>query len=339
MKKSNSRTACLTLSIVFLAASIILDTHGNNVNHKNLLLSDSLPGKGLRQHNFLYAGEWQNSSMRDQKMYIVKDGKITWSYTMLQEGEYGDAFRLSNGNIIFSRKDGASEVTPDKKIIWNYDAPKNSEIHTCQPLGLDRVFLVINSTPAKAIILQKKGNHIEKELILKTGSANPHGMFRHCRYTSAKTFLIAHMDLDKVVEYNDKGEEIWSVNSKSPWAAIRLKNGNTLVSGNSNGFVREFNKEGKVVWEYTREDAPAYLKIYTIQEVNRLANGNTLISNWCGGGLSDEERMKSIQFFEVTPDKKIVWALSQWQDPNLGPASTIQLLNEPGVPEKGDLQK
>jgi len=37
--------------------------------------------------------------------------------------------------------------------------------------------------------------------------------------------------------------------------------------------------------------------------------------------------------FEVTPDKKLVWALSSWSDPDLGPASSIQLLDDPNMPE------
>jgi hypothetical protein len=40
---------------------------------------------------------------------------------------------LSNGNIVFSPQYGASESTPDKKTVWNYDAPPNTEIHTTFP--------------------------------------------------------------------------------------------------------------------------------------------------------------------------------------------------------------
>jgi hypothetical protein len=36
----------------------------------------------------------------------------------------------------------------------------------------------------------------------------------------------------------------------------------------------------------------------------------------------------------VTPDKKVVWKLSSWSAPNLGPASCTQLLDEPGLPER-----
>jgi len=36
----------------------------------------------------------------------------------------------------------------------------------------------------------------------------------------------------------------------------------------------------------------------------------------------------------VTPDKKVVWALSSWREPqNLGPATTLQFLDQPGAPE------
>ena len=299
----------------------------------------SLPGKGISQYNFLYAGEWQNSLMTNQTMYIIKDGKIVWSYVMPQEGEYGDATMLSNGNIVFSRKSGASEITRDKKIVWNYDAPPNSEIHTCQPLGLDKVFIMLNAVPAKAMIINTVTNKVEKELIIPTAGTGTHGMFRHCRYTKDGTFLIAQMDMNKVNEYDATGKVIWSVDSPSPWAAVRLQNGSTLISGNGNGFVHEVDKEGNIVWEYSRKDAPAWLKIYTVQEADRLDNGNTIISNWIGGGVTDDEKKKSIQFFEVTPDKKIVWALSQWDNPNLNNATAIQLLDKDLLPTKNDTQR
>jgi len=45
---------------------------------------------------------------------------------------------------------------------------------------------------------------------------------------------------------------------------------------------------------------------------------------------------------EVTPDKKVVWALRAWGNPvDLGPSTTIQLLDTPSVPEGahfGDLK-
>jgi hypothetical protein len=44
-----------------------------------------------------------------------------------------------------------------------------------------------------------------------------------------------------------------------------------------------------------------------------------------------------VQLIEVTPGKKVVWALRDWK--TLGPASSTQVLDEPGVAENGDLQR
>jgi hypothetical protein len=298
--------------------------------------SAPLPGKGLAQHPFLYCGEWQNRSISQQVMYIVRDGKIDWSYTNPLRGELGDCSMLSDGNIIFSRQFGASEVTLDKKIAWNYDAPPNTEIHTTYPIGLERVLIMQNGNPAKLLILRKADNTVEKELTLPTRNpAGTHGQFRHVRMTKAGTFLVAHLDLGKVVEYSPEGKELWSVDAPSAWAAVRLKNGNTLISGNQHGYVREVDPRGQVVWEINKNDLPG-IALYTVQEVDRLANGNTLINNWAGS-IPQDQWSTAVQLIEVTPDKKVVWALRDWKV--LGPASSTQLLDQPGHAETHDLQR
>ena len=47
----------------------------------------------------------------------------------------------------------------------------------------------------------------------------------------------------------------------------------------------------------------------------------------------------TMQVMEEMPGKKVVWALREWKDPDLDPASLIQSLDEPGVVENGDLQR
>jgi outer membrane protein assembly factor BamB len=243
---------------------------------------------------------------------------------------------LSNGNILFSRQFGASEITPDHNIVWNYDGPPGTEIHTAYPVDRDRVLIMQNGNPAKLLIINKVTGTVDKELVLPTRAPeNTHGQFRHVRMTRAGTFLVAHMDLGKVVEYGQDGKELWSVPAPSAWAAVRLKNGNTLISGNRNGYVREVNSKGEIVWEVTRNDLPG-IPLYTVQEVSRLANGNTLINNWAGS-LPMDQWPSVVQLIEVTPERKVVWALRDWS--TLGPASSTQLLDEPGAAEKRELQR
>ncbi|MEO7768054.1 MAG: hypothetical protein ABIS01_11535 [Ferruginibacter sp.] len=76
-----------------------------------------------------------------------------------------------------------------------------------------------------------------------------------------------------------------------------------------------------------------------MQQVQRLANGNTVIANWCGGKVSREEQNNSAQVIEVTAGKKNVWVLSQWNNPNLNRASGIQMPDEKGIVENGDLER
>jgi hypothetical protein len=297
--------------------------------------ASELPGHGLAQHPFLYCGEWQQQSLDNQTMYLVRGGRVVWSYINPKHGELGDCTRLSNGDIVFSRQFGASEVTPQKKIVWNYDAPPNTEIHTAYPMGDDRVLIMQNGSPAKLMILRKKDNTVLQELVLPTRSPSTHGQFRHVRPLKNGDFLVAHMDLNKVVEYSPEGKPVWEVDAHSPWAAVRLKNGDTLISGNGDGDVREVNPRGETVWEVTKDELPG-IHLYTVQEVSRLANGNTLINNWTASLPGDEIR-KTVQLIEVTPEKKVVWALRDWTD--LGPASSTQLLDQPGIPEDGALER
>jgi len=97
-----------------------------------------LPGAGLAQHDFMFAGESHN-----RRIVIVRKGKIVWSYDdPAGEGEISDAVMLSNGNILFTHQFGVTEITPQKKVVWNYDAPAAREIHTAVPIGNDRVLFL-----------------------------------------------------------------------------------------------------------------------------------------------------------------------------------------------------
>lgn len=304
----------------------------------------ALPGRGLAEHSFLYTGEWDHRKT-SQAIFVVRDGKVAWSYripTTNASGEMhelGDATMLSNGNIVFCRKTGASEVRPDEKIVWNLDAPKGTEIHSVQPLGLDRVLVTQNGNPAKLMIITKATGKVEKELTLQVPHPDKaHLQFRRVRQTQDGMFLSAHLDNNRVVEYDAEGKEIWSFATKGPWSAERLKNGNTLITSYHSTML-EVNKRGEIVWQFSEKDIPEY-KCFIFQGAERLANGNTVICNWCPVDLKDPKKWPgSVQLLEVTPAKKVVWALSEWRNPDLGPASSIQMLDDVNRAANDDLQR
>jgi hypothetical protein len=156
--------------------------------------------------------------------------------------------------------------------------------------------------------------------------------------TPAGTYLLAHMNLGKVIEYDKDWREVWSCDAPSVWDAYRLKSGNTMISGNQHGFVREVNPMGEVVWEVKKDELPG-IKLNGVHQTQRLANGNTVICNWTAG-VKKPDWPTIVQLIEVTPEKKVVWALREWTEPtDLGPASCVQILDEPGAAENGELQR
>jgi hypothetical protein len=281
-----------------------------------------LPGQGLAQHPMLYLGEGYN------KMFIVNNGKILWTYATGPGNEYDDAWMLSNGNIVFTRMQYIAEVTPKKEVVWRYDCPTGTEIHACQPIGLDKVLFIRNGLPPKLMVVNIKTKAVEVEhdlpAITPPDPKTVHPQFRRVRSTAQGTYLVPFLNMNNVVEYDKDFHEIWSYPIKSPWAAIRLKNGNTLITDEKDRLMREVNPKKETVWELKPEDLPEPWRYINTQSCTRLANGNTIVCSRGGNG-------KGPQLVEVTPDKKVVWVLWDFQD--LGPATAVQILDDPGIPE------
>lgn len=281
-----------------------------------------LPGKGIAQHPMLYLGEGYN------KMFLVDKGKIIWTYSTGGGNEYDDSWMLSNGNILFTRMQYVAEVTPKKEVVWRYDAPAGTEIHTCQPIGLDKVMFVQNGLPPKLMIVNitTKAVEVEHELPAPslTDQRTVHAQFRRTRYTAQGTYLVPFLEMGQVVEYDKDFKEIWKYEIPTPWAAIRLKNGNTLITDERDVLTREVNPRKETVWEVRPADLPEAYRFANTQSATRLANGNTIICSR-GGDRNGP------QLVEVNRNKKVVWVLRDWA--NFGPATAVQILDDPGIPE------
>lgn len=290
---------------------------------------ENLPGNGLAQHPMLYVGENCN------RMSLIKDGKVIWTYSTGKGWEYDDVWMLSNGNVLFSRMQYVALITPDKKVLWRYDCDtsrgaRHTEVHTCQPIGLDKVMFVLNGLTPKLFVVNTKTGKVEVEHeIPYSQPADPngiHGQFRRARVTAQGTYLLSFLSMKQVVEYDKNFKEIWRYDIPSPWAALRLKNGNTLITDEKDWLTREVNTKGETVWEFNcKTDLPAEYQFTSApQSCTRLANGNTIFTSRGQSG-------KGPQLIEVTPDKKVVWVLHDWK--SIGDATAVQILDDPGIPE------
>jgi outer membrane protein assembly factor BamB len=253
---------------------------------------------------------------------VSKDGQIEWQYDALTlGGEANDAWLLANGNVVFAYKAGARELTPQKQVVWNYPAPAGSEVHSCQPLA-DGKYLIGEAHDGGVGFLREidgTGKVLSTVTLNVAGGIQAHGQFREVRKTPEGTYLVTYLQLNQAMEFDATGKLLRTFPCGS-FVAIRLPDGNTLISCGDAHRVIEVDPGNKVVWEVTETEV-AGNRLGFAAGLQRLANGNTVICNWPGHFATDPHQP---QAFELTRDKKLVWELS---DPRLKWTSNVEVLD------------
>ncbi|MBM3823833.1 MAG: hypothetical protein FJ404_13275 [Verrucomicrobia bacterium] len=209
---------------------------------------------------------------------VGADGTLEWETKV---GPIHDAWVLPNGNILFQQNwTKIVEMTRDHKVVWEYDsATRNgNEGKKVEVHAFQRLpggrTMIVESGPARIIEVDPAGK-ITHEIKLKVNKPNAHSDTRLAR---------------------------------------KLGNGHYLVAHEADGFVREYDTRGTVVWEF---EVPLFGKERkgghgpeafgnALYSAVRLSNGNTLIGT--GNGHS---------VLEVTPKKEIVWKVEQHDLPGI----------------------
>ena len=297
---------------------------------------------GIDKFDFLYAGE-----RPEHKMFVVKGGRIVWRYDDPEgRGEISDAILLTDGHILMAHQYGIREIVPDFEsgegwsVVWKKDAPEGREIHSLQPIGTDKILYVQCGDPLEAIVMEIPSLREIKRVRLPFNNGGSHGQMRNIRLTKAGTMLMGSFEYNAVIEFDSKGRELRRWDCPGAWGVEELENGNILAASNR-GKTFEFTREGEIAWEFdwAKQGPPSYVKVdgkfrpnFSGQKALRLKNGDTIITNWLNmwGRETSDPLAPAIQAIETTPDGEVVWKLSAWEDPiDLGPSTTIQLLDEP----------
>lgn len=255
--------------------------------------------EGQQKHSFLC------SDIGAQRVFKVSAaGNIEWEYPAKH---CTDAWMLDNGNVLMSFNGtvndtipdrGVREVNSEKEIVWEYKSI--GEVWGCQRLPNGNT-LIAECAAKRLIEVDSKGNITKIIPVNSTGRL--HYVMRHARKLPNGNYIVALLDDNAVWEYDPSGKKIREI--KVPgmaFSAIRLVNGNTVISYR-NGVI-EVDPNDKEVWHLTQKDVPD-VKLYWVNSVLRLPNGNTVIGNW----FMHKQRTDSTPFFEVTPEKKVVWKM------------------------------
>ena len=308
MKTNNTLLLRLTLLTLCLSPLFLLPS-----------LAEEASGKPLKNNGHHFAC----TDYSQGKVFIVApDGGIEWEYPA---PHCNDLWVLPNGNLLFNTGHGVKEVTRDKEVVFNYQS--KSEIYACQRLDNGNTFLA-ECNAGRLLEVDPAGKIVKEIRLLPDGKNGGHAYIRNARKLPNGNYLVTHYGGQKVTEYSPDGKVVRDIPAPGgPHSAFRLPNGNTLIACGDkikNGArVIEVAPDGKVVWSVTSEDLPG-ISLKFMTGLQRLPNGNTVMSNWLGHGNFG----KAPHLIEVTPAKEVVWTFADHK--SMKTISSVFLLDVPG---------
>lgn len=224
-------------------------------------------------------------------------GEICWEFSPAPIAR--DVWRLPNGNILFpysisngvnNAETGVMEVSPQKKIVWQFRT--HGQVYSCQRMANGNT-LVGATQQGKLLIVAPDGT-IVSSITIKNAAAG-HSSMRNVRALSDGHFLIAEESAKCAREYDAQGTLLREFKTPFPvYSAVRLPNRNTFTCGKLG--MMEFDPAGNPVWSMTDKDVPE-LGIRWFAGVQILPSDTIFICN--AGG--------KVPFAEINREKKVVW--------------------------------
>jgi len=212
-----------------------------------------------------------------------------------------DTWYLENGNFLFA--DGnIKEYDPQGILVWSYspEVQEGGGAYSCQRLPNGNT--VVGENASGRVVEVDKESKVVFSFDTHPEIKDPHEHMRMCRKLKNGNYLVCMKGDRKVKEFTPEGSVVWEHSFKNiAFAAVRLPNGNTLVS--SFDQVTEVTPDGKEIWEFKTTDLPE-LKIRNMCGLHALKNGNIIIGNY---NAYDKDG-KGVGMFEITREKKLVWA-------------------------------
>jgi len=264
------------------------------------------------------------------KVFILgNDEKVEWEYPA---ASCNDLWVLPNGNLLFTTGHGVMEVTRDKQVVFNFES--KSEVYACQRLANGNTFM--GECNAGRLLEVEPSGKIAKEIrLLREGKDGGHLYMRNARRLANSHYLVAHYGDQLVREYDENGKAVREIPAVSgPHSVVRLTNDHTLIACGDlvkdGARVFEVDAAGRTVWEIKSGDLAAIsLKLMT--GLQRLSNGNTVMSNWQGHG----QLGSGPHVIEVTPGKRVVWTFADHK--MMKTVSSLQILDVPGDATQGEV--
>lgn len=269
-----------------------------------MVLSTTLYGQSSSEikHSFFIAGPQFTG-------IIGESGEAVWDSG---KSHARDGYVLENGNVLICWADVVKEFDESKEVIFEYTkAEESMELGTAVRLQNGNTMITESGVEPRIVEVNTEGKVI-KSIPLEPETDNVHMQTRMARKLENGNYLVPHLLAFAVKEYNSESkvvntfstdfEDFGGREAKTwPFTAIRLKNGNTLVTLTNGNRVIEFDSEGKIDWMVANSDFDGE-PLADPCGAQRLPNGNTVIASYGA--------KHGIKLLEVDRDKNMVWSYS-----------------------------
>lgn len=278
----------LLLTSLFFSASVYSQNNPGYGNNRKLLLRD----EGLSQISYVDLANpkanWFVKVPPGRDMQLIGDGLV-----LISTGNGYQEHEISTGKMV--------------KEVASY--PGTVMVRKLR--NGNTLIVGLNSEGKKGIVL----NEVDEMGISKKILNFPQFDYvRLVRETNAGTYLLTANKL--VFESDASGKIIWKANitggpalHTNAWQALRLANGQTVVSCGYSPNFEVFAKDGQLIKTITgpKEVNPNFFAGFQV-----LANGNYVVANWQGHGPT--YGASGNQVLEYSPEGKLIWSWKQYAD-------------------------
>jgi len=256
-------------------------------------------------------------------------GKALWTYPHASR----DGWVLENGNVLLALS--KSKTYPSGAVVEVTKEGKivfefkgsQSEVNTVQALGDGKILLTEAGDKPRILEVNRDGK-ITAEVAIRAQTKDHHLQTRMSRKLPNGHYLVPQLSDRVVREYDSEGKIVWEAKTPNmPFTAIRTPDGHTLIGCTVGNLVIEVNAKGEEVWRVTNDDLPGK-PISDACGVQRLDNGNTVFTSY-------RTTAGQIKLVEVTREKKIVWT---YTDDRKSGVHHFQILDSEGKPSKNPMR-
>jgi hypothetical protein len=233
-----------------------------------------------------------------------------WSITTANR----DLQIIGNDRLMLSVGDGYAEYNV-KTGAFIKKITTGGTVQSVFRLTPKSTYVGCDGSPATITEVDSTGKQLRKINLAVNAS------IRIVRPTPARTFLVGGKVAGVMCECDSTGTIKWQVQAGGePYMALRLPNGNTLISSGYGTQMVLADAKGTILKQFpTRADTAGsafwrLAKPYFFAGFQILTNGNIVVANWEGHGTGNGG--KGVQLIEI--DSGLTRVVSYWQqDPSL----------------------